>query len=319
MERSERKKKVMDALLSMQRWPWEQGVASQSLLECGEEDLVVLFAEDAVVNQLKDGRLGMKYDQRAATDPASNGESVLFAYKKTGNERFKKAFDRMTDYILYRIPRTRDGIMFHNENEGQIFSDATFMIGPFLVLAGHPEEAIKQVRGFWKYLMNTGKGLLAHIWDDDNKAFRRDALWGVGNGWNAAGIARMIRFMPDSMTEGKKELAGMVKSLIDAALVFQRSDGLFHDVVDDPSTFVETNLAQMLSYAIYCGVREGWLDKSFIPNADKMREAVYKKVDFLGLVQGVCGAPHFDHSGIAAEGQSFYLFMESAYDKWLGK
>jgi rhamnogalacturonyl hydrolase YesR len=193
------------------------------------------------------------------------------------------------------------------------------MIGPFLVLAGHPEEAVKQVRGFWKYLINTEKGLLAHIWDDDKKDFRRDALWGVGNGWNAAGIARMIRFMPDSMTELKKELAGMVQNLIEAALVFQRPDGLFHDVVDDPSTFIETNLAQMLSYAIYCGASEGWLDKSFIPSADKIREAVYNKVDSRGLVQGVCGAPHFDHSGIAAEGQSFYLFMESAYDKWLGK
>jgi rhamnogalacturonyl hydrolase YesR len=40
---------------------------------------------------------------------------------------------------------------------------------------------------------------------------------------------------------------------------FQRPDGLFHDVVDDPSTFVETNLAQMLTYTLYRGTREGWL------------------------------------------------------------
>jgi hypothetical protein len=27
----------------------------------------------------------------------------------------------------------------------------------------------------------------------------------------------------------------------------------------------------------------------------------------------VCGAPHFDHSGTAPEGQAFFLLMEAAY------
>jgi rhamnogalacturonyl hydrolase YesR len=319
MDRSDRIKKVVKAMLCMQRWPWEQGVGSQALLECGEEEAALLFALDAVTNQYKDGRLAMKSDRYAAMDPASNGEAVLYAWKKTGEPRFREAFDRMTDYILYRAPRTKDGIMFHNENEGHIFSDAAFMVGPFLVLAGHPDEAMKQVRGFFRHLMHPEKKLLSHIYDGDKEVFIRKALWGVGNGWSAAAAARMIRFMPDSKEAEKRELAGMAKGIIDACLVFQRPDKLFHDVVDDPGTFVETNLAQMLSYTIYCGVKAGWLDASYIIKADEMREAVYKKVDSFGLVQDVCGSPAFDHPGTAVEGQSFYLFMESAYEKWLAK
>jgi rhamnogalacturonyl hydrolase YesR len=317
INRVEQKKRVLDVMLCMQRWPWEQGVGSQALLESGEEDLAILFAKDAVTNQYKDGRLAMKSDRYAALDPAANGEAILFAYKKTGDERFKKAFDRMVDYTLYRSPRTRDGILFHNENEGHIFSDATFMVAPFLVLAGHPEEAVKQIRGFWKYLWNPERKLLSHIYDADKKSFVRKAFWGVGNGWSAAGIAKVIRFLPDSMEAEKKELSGMAKSIIDACLIFQRADKLFHDVVDDTSTFIETNLAQMLSYTIYCGAKAGWLDTSYIEKADEMRLAVYGKVDSFGLVQDVCGSPAFDHAGTAVEGQSFYLFMESAYDKWL--
>jgi rhamnogalacturonyl hydrolase YesR len=317
MDRKEQAKKVLNAMLCMQRWPWEQGVGSQALLEYGEEDLAVLFAKDALMNQYKDGRLAMKSDRYAAMDPAANGEAVLFAYKKTGDDSFKKAFDKMADYILYRAPRTRDGIMFHNENEGMIFSDAAFMVGPFLVLAGYPDEAVKQIRGFWKYLLDPEKKLLSHIYDYDNKSFARKALWGVGNGWSAAGIAKIIRFLPDSMVSEKKELAGMVQGIIDACLKFQRPDKLFYDVVDDPSTFVETNLAQMLCYTIYCGAKAGWLDSSYIQKADEMRLAIYGKVDSFGLVQDVCGSPAFNHAGTAVEGQSFYLFMESAYDKWL--
>jgi hypothetical protein len=43
-----------------------------------------------------------------------------------------------------------------------------------------------------------------------------------------------------------------------------------------------------------------------------MRAAARAKVDQYGVVQGVCGAPTFDHAGVAAEGQAFFLMMEVA-------
>jgi unsaturated rhamnogalacturonyl hydrolase len=76
---------------------------------------------------------------------------------------------------------------------------------------------------------------------------------------------------------------------------------------------VETNTAQMLSYTIYRGVKAGWLSPAYLEHADRMREAVYPKVDAFGLVQGVCGAPNFNRSGTATEGQAFFLLMEAAY------
>jgi unsaturated rhamnogalacturonyl hydrolase len=68
----------------------------------------------------------------------------------------------------------------------------------------------------------------------------------------------------------------------------------------------------MLSYSIYRGVDGGWLDEGYLKHADRMREAVYEKVDEAGLVQGVCGAPNFDRPGTATEGQAFFLLMEAA-------
>ena len=107
-------------------------------------------------------------------------------------------------------------------------------------------------------------------------------------------------------------LAGFVREILDGALQHQREDGLFHDILDDPATFVETNAAQMFAYAIYKGVRGGWLDPVTLKDADRMREAANTKVDAYGLVQGVCGAPRFDRSGTATEGQAFFLLMEAA-------
>jgi unsaturated rhamnogalacturonyl hydrolase len=60
-------------------------------------------------------------------------------------------------------------------------------------------------------------------------------------------------------------------------------------------------------------VKGGWLPPSYLAPATRVRQAVHAKVDRYGLVQGVCGAPNFDRSGTATEGQAFFLLMEAAH------
>ncbi|MCK7460637.1 MAG: hypothetical protein MZU84_00370 [Sphingobacterium sp.] len=79
-------------------------MASQALLELGKTDLVILMAKDAVVNQKKDGRLGLNEGDRPVADPASNGEPLLFAANATGDEALKLAAKRMEDFLLYKAP-----------------------------------------------------------------------------------------------------------------------------------------------------------------------------------------------------------------------
>ena len=91
-----------------------------------------------------------------------------------------------------------------------------------------------------------------------------------------------------------------------------RDDGLFHNIIDNPESFIETNLSQQLAYSIYKGIKGGWLDPDYQEQADKMRLAAQAKVDEAGLVQGVYGSPEFDHPGTATEGQAFHILMETA-------
>ncbi len=304
---------VMNAMLAMQRRAWEQGVASQALLELGETDLMILFAKDAVVNQKKDGRLGLNEGDKPVADPASNGEPVLTAARLTGDKSLKLAADRMLEFLLHKAPKTTDGILYHNYIENMIWVDAFYMAPPFLSIAGYPEEAVKQIDGFRKILLDPEKKLYYHMWDQDRQRYERKLLWGVGNGWAASGMTRVLMSLPDSMKMEKERIKGYIKELINACLVYQRNDGLFHDILDDPSTFVETNSAQMFAYTIFRGVKGGWLDRSYLKYAMKMRKTVYSKVDSFGLIQGVCGAPNFNKPGTATEGQAFFLLMEAAY------
>jgi len=325
MKRKEAIDKVKRAMLAMQRYPWEQGVASQAILALGDYELTFLMARDAVLRQSHEGRLGTAFfkddvaimgDDYTVTDPAANGEAVLYVAETTGDRLFKDAIQKQVDWLIKEAPRTGDGVLSHVISKKQVWVDSIFMAIPILSMTGYHREAIKQIEGFKKVLWDVDKKLFSHIWDDELKKFLDKHFWGVGNGWAATGIAKVINSLPDNMPDEKKKLASLVKELIDGCLHYQRKDGLFHNIIDDQSTFIETNLAQMISYTIYLGVEGGWLDSGYLQHANKMREAVYEKVDEHGLVQGVCSSPTFAAPGTAVEGQAFFLLMEVAASKF---
>jgi len=302
---------VKVALLGMQRYNWEQGVAAQAMLELGEDQWVVSLARAAVMRQ-RNGRLAIIGDG-SLTDSASVGEAVLYAAKITRDPLYSEAAEEMLRLLLTTTHRSKNGALYHVNKKKEIWVDAFYMAPPFLAVAGHPDEAVRQIEAYREYLWNADDRLYSHRWDDENKRFIRRDYWGVGNGWAAAGITRVIRALPEKMAEEKERLMTYAKEVIDGCLAHMRDDGLFHNVVDDPSTFVETNLGQMISYSIYRGVAGGWLDKSYVKPAERMREAARGKVDRYGLVQGVCGVPDFDRSYVAPEGQAFFLLMEAAW------
>src|SRR5512135_2905715 len=142
--------RVKLAMLTMQRASWEQGVAAQALLELGEIDLAVLMAQEAAQRQLPDGRLAGLGSEIAVTDPAANGVPVLYAARYTGEAQLKAAAQRMLDYLMITAPRTKDGVLHHRTDVQQVWVDSFYMAPPFLAVAGHPEEAIRQVEGFRK-------------------------------------------------------------------------------------------------------------------------------------------------------------------------
>jgi rhamnogalacturonyl hydrolase YesR len=302
--------KVAKIALAMQRYSWEQGVLAQAFLEAGDDETVIAMARAALIYRTPDGRVAAMGG--GITDPAMGGEAYWRAGQLTGDPMLKEAAEGLVDFLLKRVPHAPDGTFYHLEKSTEIWSDSFYTAPPYLAVTGHYDEAIRQIDGFRKRLWDPRRKLLSHRWDEGTKQFKRRDFWGVGNGWAAAGLTRVIRALPAARREDRSRLAAFLKDILDGCLAYQRPDGLFHDVVDQPSSFVETNLAQMLAYSIYNGVGGGWLPASYVKAADRMRAAARAKVDRYGLVQGVCGAPRFDSPGIAPEGQAFFIMMEVA-------
>ncbi|GHU69199.1 hypothetical protein FACS189450_01590 [Spirochaetia bacterium] len=308
--------RVKIALLGMQRYSWEQGVAMQAFLEQGDMELTAPMAVEAVNRQILDGRSAVLGGQTAVTDPCAPGEALLAAWKYTGDPVLKAGCDRLLEWALHGAPRNAAGLVYHLTDKPQIWVDSFYMLPPFLAAAGHYPEALLNLYGYWDILFDREAKLLRHIWDDGAKVFTRPFFWGVGNGWALAGIARVYDLLPPEYAADREKLSRMGTTLIESALTRIRGDGLFHDILDDPGSFVETNFAQMLAYTIYRGINSKWLAPSFLAHAEKMRRAAEEKVDGHGFVQGVCGAPSFDKPGIAPEGQAFFILMEAAAKKY---
>jgi rhamnogalacturonyl hydrolase YesR len=302
--------KVAEAALAMQRHSWEQGILAQAFLDMGDRERVILMAKSAMVEKAADGRLAAIGG--GATDPAMGGAAYWRAAEFTGDPQMQQAARGLLEFVLKKAPRAADGTCYHVFDAPEMWSDSFYTTPPFLAATGHYDDAILQIEGLRKRLWSSGDKLLSHIWDDGRHQFRDQAFWGVGNGWAAAGITRVIAALPAARREDRERLSAFLRELLDGCLARQRADGLFHNVLDRPESFVETNLAQILAFTIYTGVPGGWLPASYVAAADRMRAAARAKVDQYGFVQGVCGAPSFDHAGVAAEGQAFFLMMEVA-------
>lgn len=314
---------VKNAMLAVQRYPWEQGVCMQALYELGDIKTAIAMANDAVLRQKEDGRLAVINENIAVTDPAANGEVVLHAYEITGDEKYKVAATKMYHYLMDAAPRTDKGILCHNEisfqegySKNQIWVDSIYMAPPFLAVMGNVKEAVRQIVGIYDYLIDDKTGLLSHIYDAGNNVFLRKKLWATGNGWALLGMARVI---DESIAQNKREeideLICKFENLLMSMTKYQREDGRFYDILDDKESFVDGTSAMMMAAAVYRGVLAGWLDGKYIANADIVYNNMDEHIDEYGLIHDVCGCPDFISSGTSAESMAAYLMMHAFYNK----
>jgi len=299
------------ALLAMQRHDWEQGVASHAAIDDGDSALARLIAHDAIVRQDAQGRLGATGDA-GPVNAGALGEAVALV-ASAGNRDAAAALDRQRWWLLRHAPRAESGVLYHLEGRPEVWVDTVYMVVPFLAVTGDFAPADMQYRMHRQHLWNPETGLYGHRFDVEADAWVRDAPWASGNGWVAAGLARALHIGGDSVPpEMRGRWRAQARALIDACTPHARADGRFHDVLDDPSSFVDGTAGLMLAYAAHTGIVDGWLPETYARRADTWMDGALARVDDLGLVREVCGAPTFDRQGTSAEAQAFAIMALAA-------
>jgi len=112
--------------------------------------------------------------------------------------------------------------------------------------------------------------------------------WGRGNGWFAAGMAEILRDLPENNPNYARIKSGYLK-MMEALLKYQSPNGLWRQLVDVPESWTETSGSGMFTFAMVTGVKNHWLDSTTYGLASrKAWLALVAALDKNNNLTGVC-------------------------------
>jgi unsaturated rhamnogalacturonyl hydrolase len=112
--------------------------------------------------------------------------------------------------------------------------------------------------------------------------------WGRGDGWVAAGMAEMLRTLPENHPQRARILKGY-KLMMEALLKYQGKDGMWRELIDHDDAWAESSSSAMFSFAMITGVKNGWLDvATYGPAARKAWIATVGYIDQNNDITSVC-------------------------------
>ena len=207
----------------------------------------------------------------------------LILYKETKQPKYKGCAD-LVRKTFDTYPRTKDEGFWHantKSREWQLWADGVFMGMPFLVRYGRmfgdnrytDAEAVKQLLVYYKHLNDPQTGLLWHAYDESrqqswaNKETGASAEhWARAIGWYAMTLINILDIIPKDQP-GRDELIKVLNQLAAAFEKYQdKNTGLWWQVVDKgtvPGNWLETSSSSMYTFAMWMGVKRGYLPKRF--------------------------------------------------------
>jgi rhamnogalacturonyl hydrolase YesR len=174
-------------------------------------------------------------------------------------------------------------------------TDDPFMTVPFLLRewrygggANHLDAAIAQVMGTHGRVFEAETGLLRHLWDVKTQA-PGGHFWGRGNGWMVLAHVELLAELPREHPRYAEVRAAFVRHM-EGVRRWQNPSGGWHQILTEPSSWIETSATGMLVYGLARGVNEGWLDRTWAADARKGWAALQAKVLPDGDLVDVCGS-----------------------------
>lgn len=247
---------------------------------------------DSVVNS--DGAI---YDYKLSNynlDEINEGRMLLFLYKETGEEKYKKAAQLLRSQLADQ-PRNSQGGFWHKKRYPyQMWLDGLYMGSPFYTEYGklfdEPENFDDVVRQFVlmeTHARDTTTGLLYHGWDEKKQQEWADPItgcspvfWGRAIGWYAMALVDVLDYLPADHP-GRGDLIAILQRLSQA--IAQAHDDLkdvWWQVVDQPGqegNYLEASASCMFVYALAKASRLGYVDRTYGKVAKKAYQAILKE------------------------------------------
>lgn len=269
-------------------WEWTHGIGLYGIYQyyqqTGDEQM------RAIIDDWFSARL-------AEGTPTKNVNTVCpfltlaYRYEETHDARWLPYLERWAEWVMYEMPRTQkqglQHIVYNNENTEQMWDDTLMMsvlplakIGKLLNRPEFVEEATYQFLLHVQYLMDRQSGLWFHGWTFAEKHNFAKARWARGNSWLTVAIPEFIELLelPENNAT-RRFLLQVLESQIEALAKYQDDSGLWHTLIDDPQSYLESSATAGFAYGILKAVRKRYVDKSYASVAEKAIRGVINHVN----------------------------------------
>lgn len=285
-------------------WEWTHGIGLYGLFKYWE------LSGDAATLEII--RKWFK-DRFAAGTPTKNVNTMAafltgaYLVERVGDRTMLPYLDVWAAWVMRDMPRTEEKglqhIVFNSVNPQQMWDDTLMMsvlplakIGLLLNRPSYVEEAKRQFLVHTKYLTDRDTGLWFHGWTFEGRHNFARARWARGNSWVTISIPEFIEMLDLQPGDHLREfLIETLLSQVKALVKYQDEGGLWHTLIDDPTSYLETSAAAGFAYGILKAVRKGYIDARYADAGIKAIKAVRANIDADGELKNVSfGTPVFD-------------------------
>ena len=127
---------------------------------------------------------------------------------------------------------------------------------------------------------------MSHCWYSD-VARPGVAFWGRANGWALLAQADLLDRLPSDHPQ-RGNLLALFRRHIMGVSRYQSDDGLWHQLLDKPDSFLETSCSAIFTYVVARGVNGKYLEPSYASIARRGWKGMLSRVQPDGSVDGVC-------------------------------
>ncbi|MFC0212002.1 glycoside hydrolase family 88 protein [Paenibacillus chartarius] len=283
--------RVVDRTFRMDfSWDWPGGVAfygvSEAYAATGKEQYLHKLKE-WVDDNMEDGL------PKLSVNAVSIGHALLTLYEVYKDEKYLDTVKEMAEFLTHEAERFGDGIFQHTVNSEaynfpeQAWVDTMFMAGYFLLRVGtllgrndYIEDGLRQYHGHENLLQDSVTNLYYHGWDNIAQNNMSAIHWARGNSWAALTMARALDLVP--VTHPSFMLIdGSLRDQLSALVRLQDESGLWHTIVDDPTSPLETSGSAGIATAL---LTRGRLYNKYI---QKSIDGILARITADGTVTGV--------------------------------
>jgi unsaturated rhamnogalacturonyl hydrolase len=270
------------------------------------------------------GAINSYSPEEYSIDQINPGKLLFPLYQATGQECYRKAIWLLREQ-LRRHPRTHEGGFWHKQiYPFQMWLDGIYMGMPFYAefaaTFDEPsayDDIAFQIVTIHKHTRDPRTGLLYHAWDESHQQRWADPVtgcsphfWSRAIGWYVMAIVDVMDHFPKEHAARQEFLDILEGTLTAIARVQDEATGLWWQVLDQgdrPGNYLEASGTCMVLYAIAKSVRNGYLDRSWLPIAARGFEGLLNhlvtiddkgQIDLHGICSsaGLGGNPYRDGS-----------------------